>query len=61
MRITGIPSQKNESDEDVRNSVKSVTGESGCNVPDITLDCAHTIDNKLSFCKICKATYCKIR
>ena len=38
MRITGIPSQKNESDEDVRNSVKSVTGESGCNVPDITLD-----------------------
>ena len=43
MRITGIPSQKNESAEDVRNSVKSFIEESGCDIPDIALDCAHRI------------------
>ena len=43
MRIIGIPSQKNESTEDVRNSVKSIIKESGCNIPDITLDRAHII------------------
>ena len=43
MRITGIPSQKNESAEDVRNSVKSNIEESGCDIPDIALDRAHRI------------------
>ena len=43
VRITGIPSQKNESAEDVRNSVKSVIEESGCDILDIALDHAHRI------------------
>ena len=43
MRITGIPSQKNESAEDVRNSVKSIIEESGCDTPDIALERAHRI------------------
>ena len=43
LRITGIPSQKNESAEDVRNSVKSIIEESGCNIPDIALDRAYII------------------
>ena len=43
VRITGIPSQKNESAEDVRNSVKSIIEESGCDIPDIALDRAHRI------------------
>lgn len=42
-RITGIPSKKNESSEDVRNLVKSIMEESGCNIPDITLDRAYRI------------------
>ena len=33
VRITGIPSQKNEFAEDVTNSVKSITEESGCDIP----------------------------
>ena len=44
VRITGIPSQKNESAEDVRISVKSIIEESGCDIPDIALDRAHKID-----------------
>ena len=40
-RITGIPSQKNESTEDVWNSVKPIIEESGCDIPDIALDRAH--------------------
>ena len=42
-RITGIPSKKNEFSEDVRNLVKSIIEESGCNIPDITLDRAYRI------------------
>ena len=41
LRITGIPSRKNESAKDARNSVKSITEESGCDIPDIALDGAH--------------------
>ena len=43
VRISGIPSQKNESAEDVRNSVKSVIEESRCDIPDIAQDCGHRI------------------
>ena len=43
MSITGILSQKHESAEDVRNSVKSVIKESGCEIPDIALDREHRI------------------
>ena len=43
VRITGILSQKNESAEDVRNSVKSIIEESGCDIPDVALDRAHRI------------------
>ena len=43
MSITGILSQKHESAEDVRNLVKSVIKESGCEIPDIALDRAHRI------------------
>ena len=43
VRITGIPSQKNESAEDVRNSVKSIIDESGCDTPDIAFDRLHRI------------------
>ena len=43
LRITGIPSQKNESAEDVRNSVKSIIEKSGCNIPDIALDRTYII------------------
>ena len=43
VRIIGIPSQKNESAEDVRNSVKSIIEESGCDIPDVALDRAHRI------------------
>ena len=41
MRMTGIPSQKNESGEDVKNSVKSIIEESGCDIPDSELYRAH--------------------
>ena len=41
VRITGISSQKNEFSEDVRNSVKSIIEESGCDILDIALDRSH--------------------
>ena len=43
VRITGIPSQRNESSEDVRNSVKSIIEESGCDIPDVALDRMHRL------------------
>ena len=43
MRITDIPPQKNESAEDIRNLVKSIRAESGCDIPDIAMDRAHRI------------------
>ena len=43
VRITGIPSEKNESAEDIRNSVQSAIAESGCDIPDILLDRTHRI------------------
>ena len=59
MRIIDIPSQKNESAEDVRNSVKSIIDESGCDTPDIVFDRIHRIGKNdpsgkkwLSYCKI---------
>ena len=39
--ITGISLQKNEFSEDVRNLVKSIIGESGCDILDIALDRSH--------------------
>ena len=41
--ITGIPSQKNESAKNVRDSVKSIIEQSSCYILDIALDCAHRI------------------
>ena len=59
MKIIDIPSQKNESAEDVRNSVKSIIDESGCDTPDIVFDRIHRIGKNdpsgkkwLSYCKI---------
>ena len=43
VRITGIPSQINESAEDVRNSIKSIIEESGYDISDIAFDLAHRI------------------
>ena len=43
MRITGIPSQKNEFAEDVRNSMKSIIVESRCDILDCALHRAHRI------------------
>ena len=43
VRITAIPSQKNVSAEDVRNSMKSIIEESGCDIPDLALDRTHRI------------------
>ena len=39
--ITGISLQKNEFSEDVWNLVKSIIGESGCDILDIALDRSH--------------------
>ena len=43
VKITDISSQKNESTEDVRNSVKSIIEESGCDILDIVLEDTHRI------------------
>ena len=43
VRITWIPSQSNEFAEDVRNSVKSVIEEFGCDIPDVALEHTHRI------------------
>ena len=43
VRITTILSKKNESSEDVRNSVKFVIEEPVCDIPDIALDHADRI------------------
>ena len=60
MRITSIPSQENGSAKGVRNLVKSVIEESGCDIPDIALDRAHRIGKNDPSGKKCKASYCKI-
>ena len=60
MRITSIPSQKNESAKGVRNLLKSAIEESGCDIPDIALNRAHRIGKNDPSGKKCKASYCKI-
>ena len=51
MWITGILSQKNESAEDVRYSVKSIIKESGCDITEALLDCTHRVGKNDSFRK----------
>lgn len=49
--LTGILSQKNESAEDVRYSVKPIIKESGCDVTEVVLDCTHRVGKNDSFRK----------
>ena len=54
MRITDIPSQKNESAEDIRNLIKSIIAES--DIPDIAMDRAHRIGKNDPSRKIVRLT-----
>ena len=56
VRITDIKSQKNESAEDIRNLIKSIIAESGCDIPDIAMDRAHRIGKNDPSRKIVRLT-----
>ena len=43
LRIEGVSSVENESSDDVLGKVKSLTKESGCEIPDVVIDRAHQI------------------
>ena len=43
LRIEGVPLVEKETSEDVIGKVKSITSESGCDIPDVIIDIAHCI------------------